>query len=248
MFDKIIRIYRSTILVSLFVVFGLGALFLRYCIFPFQKSKIKNYETLQKSWKFFIYLLEKPGIISIHIKDREKLENIKSSIIVSTHPSFVDIVILMSIIPHCTCFVAERLAKNKFLKGIVSLLFILEGQEPEQWIAKAKAALDSGLNVVIFPMGIRHRKNEFPRIRRGAALLAEASEKNIVMIKMEQSYDFLYINQPFYDAGIDCVEYNIEYAGEISTKDYIEKHRDSVSLKTQITKDISKTLYTNKSL
>ena len=245
--ESIIKLYRSTVLVMLFILFGLGALFIRYFIFPFQKSRFENYETLQSSWKIFVLLLVKSGLISIQIDDIERLKNIKNSIIVSTHPSFIDIVILMSIIPHSTCFVAERLANNPFLKGMVSLLFILEGQEMDMWVQESARMLKSGLNIIVFPMGIRHRKNEFPRIRRGAALIAEASKKNIVMLRLEQSYDFLYIHQPFYDAGNRIVEYNLEYLGEIDTQKHLEKYsEDVVSFKTEITKIITKTLYKNK--
>ena len=240
---KMVKTYRSIALSFLFIVFGLGALFIRYFIFPFQKSKIKNYETLHSSWKFFVYLLKSTGLISIDIKDKEKIESIKNSIIVSTHPSFVDIVILMSLIPHSTCFVAEKLANNPFLNGMVFMLFILEGQEQEKWVAQAKEALEQGLNVIIFPMGTRHRKNEYPRIRRGAALIAKESGRNIEVLKIEQSFDFLHIHQPFYDAGEKRVEYNLEYIGEINTREFLDKYDDEVTFKTEVTKEISRKLY-----
>ena len=119
---KIKELYRSFILISLFVFFGLGAVVLRYCVFPFQKDKMKNYKTLQKSWAFVVWLLKTPGLIDLRVEDIERLKNIKNSIVVATHPSFIDIIILMSIIPYSTCFVAERLAQNPFLKGMVNLL------------------------------------------------------------------------------------------------------------------------------
>ena len=196
---KIKELYRSFVLISLFVFFGLGALVLRYCVFSFEKDNKKNYKTLQKSWEFMVWLLSVTGIIDLRVEDVERLKSIKNSIIVSTHPSFVDIVILMSIIPYSTCFVAEKLSKNPFFKGMVKLLFIFEGKD--SWLNDAKQMLDNGLNVIMFPMGTRHRKTEFPRIRRGASLLAQKTGKNIVMLNLEQSFDFLQIHQPFYEAG-----------------------------------------------
>lgn len=102
--------------IGLFGIFGIGALFIQYLIFPFQKNESEKQNTLQKSWEFFVWLLQKTGILKIEISDFEKIKNIKNSIIVSTHPSFADIIILMSLIPHSTCFVAERLTKNPFFK------------------------------------------------------------------------------------------------------------------------------------
>lgn len=238
-----IRILRSVTVILLTVLFGVGALFIRYCIFPFQKTKLKNYETIQKSWQFFVWLLNKLCIIKLEIENLEKISNIKNSIIVSTHPSFIDIVILMSVIPHSTCFVAERLARNPFLKGIVDLLFVLESKDINTWLKNTSDKLDMGLNIIVFPMGIRHRKNETPRIRRGTALIAQKSQKNIVMLNLETNSDFLQINQPIYDAGDKPVLYKLKYLGEIDTKELFNEFPDEVTFKTVITKKISSTLY-----
>lgn len=238
-----IKFVRSILAILLFSLFGCGALFMRFFIFPFQKSKMKNYESLQKSWQFFIWLLKKLKILELKADNIEAIKNIKNSIIVSTHPSFIDIVILISIIPYSTGFVAERLARNPFLKGIVNLLFIIEVQSIDEWLKNTCDKLQDGLNVIIFPMGIRHRKNEYPKIRRGTALIAQKSHKNIVMLNLETSFDFLQINQPFYDAGNKTVLYTLNYLGQIDTEDYLNKFPDVVTFKTEITKQISATLY-----
>ncbi|MBQ7450565.1 1-acyl-sn-glycerol-3-phosphate acyltransferase [bacterium] len=204
---------------------------------------MKNYEILQKSFAFFIWMLKTLKILKLEVSNIEKLKNIKNSVIVSTHPSFIDIVILISIIPYSTCFVAERLANNPILKGMVKLLFILEGQPLDIWVEEANKMLNKGLNVIIFPMGIRHRKNETPKIRRGASLIAQKSGKNIAMLDLKTSFDFLFIHQPFYKAGSEPVIFSLNYLGEINTKEFREKCPDEVTFKTQVTKEISRVLY-----
>lgn len=238
-----IKNLRSIAAIFLYSLFGFGALFIRYFIFPFQKNKLDNYETLQKSWVFYIYLLKKLKIIKLEIKDLDKIRNIKNSIIVSTHPSFLDIIILMSIIPHSTCFVAERLANNPFLKGMVKHLFILEGHSVGEMVKETSDKLGENLNVIVFPMGIRHKKHEYPRIRRGTAFIAHKTGKNIVLLNLETSYDFLQIGQPACDLGSKTVTFLLEYLGEISTEDYLNQYTDEVTFKTEITKQIAKTLY-----
>lgn len=237
---------RSLLMVFLFTLFGFGALYIRYLILPFKKEKIQQYETLQNSWIFFINLLKKLKIIELEIKDTEKIKNIKNSIIVSTHPSFIDIVILMSVIPYSTCFVAAKLANNPFLKGMVNLLFIVDVESVEEWLDNACEKIDMGLNVIIFPMGGRHRRDECPRIRRGTALIAEKTLKDIVLLNIETSFDFLQGGQPFYEAGSSPVLYNIDYLGEIPVKETYEQYDDKVTFKTVITKEISKILYQHK--
>ena len=234
-----IKFYRSLIITYLFALFGIGALFIRYLIFPFQKNKIKNYETLQKSWQIFISHMEFFKIINLNID--KNIKDVKNSIIVSTHPSFIDIVILMSIIPHSTCLVAKKLSKNPFFKGIVKLLFIVNGENVEN--LTNNKLLKNELNIIIFPMGGRHRKNEHPKIHRGAALLAQKLNKNIVAINIENDFDFLQNRQPFYNAGDKTVNYRIKLITEINTKEYSNKYSDEVSFRTELTKKIRELLY-----
>ncbi len=230
----------------MFGIFGIGALYIRYFIFPFQKTRLENYHTLQKSWQFFIWLIEKTGVINLTVKDIEKIRSIKNSIIVSNHPSFIDIVILMSIIPNSTCFVAQKLAKNPFFKGMVKLLFILDTEFIDEWLNDSIQKLNDGLNIIIFPMGSRHKLTEQPKIRKGAALIAQKSGKDIVVLDIQNDTEFLPSHQPIYEAGIKPVEYVISYKETINTKEILEKYPDEVTFKTELTKIITKSLYNYK--
>ncbi len=249
--NKIKSIIRAICVIFAFGFFGIGALIVYYFVFPLNKLflkkgeniKIKQIEVIHKVWRFFVKILSFLKIINIEAYDIEKIRNIKNSIIVSTHPSYIDILILISIIPNSTCFVAERLQKNIFFRGIVKSLFISEGQTLEGWSSEAQKRLDEGFNIIIFPMGIRHKKDERPKIKRGAAYLAQKTHKNIEMINMTTNYNFLGINQPIYKVEADVVVYSLEYRGRINTEEFLKKFPDSVTFKTELTKYITKTLY-----
>ena len=95
-------------------------------------------------------------------------------------------------------------------------------------------------------MGIRHRQNEYPKIRRGTAMIAQKTKRNIVLLDLKTNFDFLQIHQPFYEAGSETVIYTLDYLDEINTEDYAKNFPDEVSFKTEITKKISEILYKNK--
>ena len=252
--DKINSLIRAFLVLFCFAFFGAGGLVISYIIFPLQKAfgkkdvdlRLRYGETLQKSWRFFVNMLLALKIIKIKSTDLERLKNIKNSIIVSTHPSYIDILILISIIPRSTCFVAEKLMRNPFFKRIVSRIFIPEGTPAQEWTKEACEMFELGFNLIIFPMGTRHKKGEYPKIRRGAALIAQKARKNIVMLDMETSFDFLQIHEPVYKAGVEPVEYTISYLGELNTAQLMEKYPDEVTFKTEVTKLIAKNLYHDK--
>lgn len=230
---------RSILTAMSFLIFGLGATILNFGLFPFIKqNKTLCSDIIRSAWRLFINLMIISKLIKLDIKKLNKIEN---KIIVATHPSFIDIVILISLIPRSTCFVKKELAHNPILKNLVTSIFITNEVELDELKDKSKKMLDEGFNVIIFPSGIRHRKNEYPKIKKGAALIALNAGKNIVPIKMFTSEDFLFINQPFYAGGNNTVIYEIEEGEEISLENY--KNETDIVAKREITKQIEKALY-----
>ncbi len=230
---------RSFVTVISFFIFGVGAILLNFLVFPFIKdNKALCSDIIHRLWKFFVWLLVVSKMIKLDIKRLEKIEN---KVIAATHPSFLDIVVLMSLVPMSTCFVKKELAHNPILKNLISSIFITNEVELEELKDQSKKMLDSGFNVIIFPSGIRHRKNEYPKIKKGAALVALNAGKNIIPIRMFTSEDFLFINQPFYAAGEKTVVFEIEECEEID----IEKFRGQTEIvaKREITKEIERKLY-----
>lgn len=243
---KSMKPIRAFIVLSSFLLFYIGATIINFIAFPFIEIFAKDEKTKYSSiifytWKWFIKFLSITKILKLKIEDIDKLRSIKGKIIVSTHPSYIDILILMSLIPNSTCFVKKELAYNPTLKKIINKIFIQSGLELDEMQRITKDYLDKGFNVIIFPAGIRHRKNEYPKIKKGTALISMNANKNIVPIEMYTDYDFLQIGQSVLDAGEKPVIFNIKVLEEINIQDYITE--DEVDSRKNITRAISKALY-----
>lgn len=230
---------RSILAVFCFFIFGIGAVILNFLLFPFIKNnKELCSDIIHYTWKFFVNLMMWLKLFRLDIK---KLGKIKNKVIVSTHPSFIDIVILIALIPRSTCFVKKELAHNPILKNLVTSIFITNEVELDELKAESKKMLDRGFNVIIFPSGIRHRRDEFPKIRKGASLVALNAGKNIVPVRMFSDRDFLFINQPFYAVSDRCVNFEIEQMREINIADFIGE--SEIITKQRLTNKIEDELY-----
>ena len=230
---------RSILAVFCFFIFGIGAVILNFLLFPFIKNnKELCSDIIHYTWKFFVNLMMWIKLFRLDIK---KLGKIKNKVIVSTHPSFIDIVILIALIPRSTCFVKKELAHNPILKNLVTSIFITNEVELEELKSESKKMLDRGFNVIIFPSGIRHRRDEFPKIRKGASLVALNAGKNIVPVRMFSDRDFLFINQPFYAVSDRCVNFEIEQMREINIADFIGE--SEIITKQRLTNKIEDELY-----
>ena len=233
------KFIRSIITTFCFIIFGIGAIFLNFLIFPFIKQdKILCSKIIHNSWKFFTRFLSIVGLIGVDIKHLEKIEN---KVIVATHPSFIDIVILIGLIPKTTCFVKKELTKNFVMKNIVNSIFISNELEIEDMKKETKKMLDMGFNLIVFPTGSRHRKNEHPKIKKGAATIALNANKDIIPIEIISSEDFLFIHQPFYAAGKKRVIFEIEQLETIKIENF--KQKTEIENKKELTKEIENKLY-----
>lgn len=230
---------RSILAVFCFFIFGIGAVILNFLLFPFIKNnKELCSDIIHNTWRFFVNLMMFLKLFRLDVKNLEKIEN---KVIVSTHPSFIDIVILIALIPRSTCFVKKELAYNPILKNLVTSIFITNEVELDELKAESKKMLDRGFNVIIFPSGIRHRRDEFPKIRKGASLVALNAGKNVVPIRMFSDRDFLFINQPFYAVSDRCVNFEIEQMREINIADFIGE--SEIITKQRLTHKIEEELY-----
>lgn len=230
---------RSILAVFCFFIFGIGAVILNFLLFPFIKNNNELCsDIIHNTWRFFVNLMMFLKLFRLDVKKLEKIEN---KVIVSTHPSFIDIVILIALIPRSTCFVKKELAHNPILKNLVTSIFITNEVELDELKSESKKMLDRGFNVIIFPSGIRHRRDEFPKIRKGASLVALNAGKNIVPIKMFSDRDFLFINQPFYAVSDRCVNFEIEQMREINIADFIGE--SEIITKQRLTHKIEEELY-----
>ena len=105
---------RSIFAVFCFFIFGIGAVILNFLLFPFIKNnKELCSDIIHNTWRFFVNLMMFLKLFRLDVKKLKKIEN---KVIVSTHPSFIDIVILIALIPRSTCFVKKELADGSLIE------------------------------------------------------------------------------------------------------------------------------------
>lgn len=246
----ITRFIRSILVLFSFAIFGIGAIILNFLIFPIAQIILKDNRLLyfysdiiRQAWKWFVGILISLKIIKLNISGLEEIKQIRQKVIVATHPSFIDILILIALIPRTSCIVKYSLSRNPILFNLVNSIFIMEDESLDKLKFHTKQMIEKGFNIVIFPMGIRHRRNEFPKIKKGAATIAINAKCNIVALKYYTDSDFLFIHQPIYEAGDKTVNYDLSYAGEIDVISMLQTTDNEIVIKKNITKKIESILY-----
>jgi 1-acyl-sn-glycerol-3-phosphate acyltransferase len=175
-----------------FFVFGFCTLLLVFPIMPVMIALIHPHERFQKQvrrlisafFRLFIRMMSFIGSASLETEAAETLGNMRSKIVVANHPSLLDVVMLISLIPNADVIVRGNLVENFIVSGVVRRLYILNSLDFERLAAACKESLDRGNCLVVFPEGTRTPRSGVMHLKRGAARLALLSGAEIVAVRI----------------------------------------------------------------
>ena len=188
--NKLLYAFRVLAKWSSFFVFGLGTLILVVIVFPpmflflHPRERFKKHgrRLVSASFRGFISYMHFIGIVNLKTDNRENYRHLSSKIVVANHPSLLDVVMLISLIPNADCIVNTYLKDNFIVKGVVRRLYILNSLDLENILQACAESLKKGNCLIIFPEGTRTPRSGKVILKKGAARVALYSGCNIVPI------------------------------------------------------------------
>lgn len=211
-----IRFIRSLLCCFCFFIFGLGGIVIGSAIFPiillFYKSEKQRkifINTIHITWRIFVWLMCVLGLIKVNCREYKKLKQLQKTVVIANHPSLIDVVILVSLIPNSVCVVKNSLFKNMFIRKAISRIYLSNTMSPDEFIACGSDVLSKGYNIIIFPEGTRTIPNKPVRLHRGFAYLQIETGANILPIKITNNPPVLGKMQKWWDVGVKTSIYTI---------------------------------------
>ena len=170
-----------------FFFFGFSTIILVTVIFPVTRLIIHPRERFRRfgrrfvssSMRFFINVMHIVGAASLEPLDREPYRNLRSKIVVANHPSLLDVIMLLSLIPNADCIVAGY-TERSILRGVVRQLYILSSHDSDDILEACSESLKQGNCLIIFPEGTRTPRTGKIIVKKGAARIALNSGCNIL--------------------------------------------------------------------
>jgi len=172
-----------------FTTFGLGGLIIGILWFPLlvlmplskrRRQKIARF-TIGRGFRLFMWLFGVLGIFNLTYLEKKHFR-LKGAIFIANHPTLLDIVALLSVIPSGNCVIKPGLKANIFTWAAVTAAGYVVNRDGDQFLRDCEAALDQGDSLVIFPEGTRSTRNQLKKFNRGAAHLACRRETPIVPV------------------------------------------------------------------
>lgn len=173
-----------------FATFGLGGLVISAVLIPSvhilpggrERRKLRIKWLIQKSFVLFISMMQRTGVMRLEIVGGEQLKHSEGMLVLANHPTLVDVVVLLSLIPNANCVVKSALWRNPFLGGVVRGADFISNSAPDTLIDDCALSLSSGQPLVIFPEGTRTKPGQPLKFLRGAAYIALKSGKPVLPV------------------------------------------------------------------
>ena len=163
-----------------FTCFGLGAVLMGFTVWPLlrlssrRRGAARVQRAVSASMRVFIWLMKSLGLLTWEVRGLEKLQS-RGQFVVANHPTLIDVVFLISLLPEVDCIVKQALWRNVFLRWPVSWAGYISNESGEGLVAACAAALRDGRSLVVFPEGTRTRPGQPMSLQRGAAQIALAA-------------------------------------------------------------------------
>ena len=174
-----------------FSAFGLGGLLLWTCVFPLvrllagRRQAVLTRWIIQKSFAAFLRFMIVLGVMRLQVEGEEKLRRCAGVLVLANHPTLIDVVALVSLMPAASCVVKQALWRNPFLGGVVRAAGYISNSDSDRLIGDCVADLHAGRPLLIFPEGTRTQPGQ-PRVfQRGAAYIALRGGRPILPVLID---------------------------------------------------------------
>jgi 1-acyl-sn-glycerol-3-phosphate acyltransferase len=158
------------------------------------------------------------GVLSYEIVNAEKLGDAR--LVLANHPSLLDVVFLISLMPNANCIVKGHLTRNFFIRGPVKAAGYIVNETAEAAIADADRAFRNKQCLIIFPEGTRTTQSEALKLKRGAANVAIRTGSDITPVLIYCDPTTLTKNERWYQIPPRRMHFRILVKDKISIEQY----------------------------
>jgi 1-acyl-sn-glycerol-3-phosphate acyltransferase len=188
-----------------FVLFGVGALFISLTMFPILRLSTLDHDVarrriqhaMQYTFRTYIEVMRLLGILTYEVHGVERLRE-QGRLIVANHPTLIDVVLLVSLIPEVDCIVKRGLWRNPFLRWPVIWASYIPNSEGEELVEGCAATLKRGHSLLVFPEGTRTVPGRPMHMQRGAAHIALAADAEMLPVTVTCDPPTLFKGNPWY--------------------------------------------------
>lgn len=236
MVSRLFYIWRLVWTLAAFAILSAGGFILAWTLIPMVTLFIRDEHArnrrarliIREAFRVYATMLRVLGVLKLEIVGAEGLQDCQGKLIVANHPTLLDIVLLIALLPDATCIVKSELFRNWLMGPVVRATgYISNDCEPEVMIEKCRAALKAGDNLVIFPEGTRSIPGRKLHFQRGFAHIATMTGASLQPILITCEPITLVKGEPPYRIPASRPSFRIEVENQIDPGRFLDPQLQS---------------------
>jgi 1-acyl-sn-glycerol-3-phosphate acyltransferase len=228
------RSWRTVATGFCFSLFFLGALVVSLSSFPLiyawpgsrlQKRRRARY-LIRLLFRFFVGMMQFLGLIEVHIFNREMLQRSAGCIVVANHPTLIDVVILMALIPRANCVVKDELWHSNYLRWVMQATGFISNQNAEKLLDGCRQSLADGDTLIVFPEGSRTVPGSGLDFKRGVANITVRTGAPIITVLITCKPTTLIKGDPWYRIPPKRAVINLWVRDKLQPQELVPRYDD----------------------
>ena len=191
-FDYHWRLAATAVAFAAFGVCGLGfslILFPLASVWPHRDSKQRIIVAIIHTFfRALVAVLVRVGVMKLDVHGARALkrDTQRAAIVVANHPTWLDVMVLLSLTPRACCVVKSAHWSNPFFWGVMRAAEYVSNADPVELVEAGARQLARGYTMIIFPEGTRSPAgNRLHAFSRGFAHMALQSGAPILPVLMD---------------------------------------------------------------
>ncbi len=197
---------------------------------------------VQRSFHLHIEFMRALGVLTYEVRGRERLAR-EGLLILANHPTLIDVVFLISLIPHADCIVKAGLLRNPFTRGPIQAAGFICNSGGAELVDDCMRSLSAGHNLIIFPEGTRTPLAGPVRLQRGAAHVAVKGRVDITPVHIHTSLPMLRKGVPWWQVPTQKPHFIFEVREDIDIQEFCVAAGSESLAARQVTDYLSEQLF-----
>lgn len=210
-----------------FLAFGLGGLVLGTVVMPLLllmrdplARRRRARRLVQLAFAGQLRLMRSLGVMTCEIEGRERLQR-DGLLVLANHPTLIDVVCLVSLLPNADCVVKRAVASSPFMRGAVRAAGYIANDDGPGLVDDCVKAVRAGGSLVIFPDGTRSVPGQPLRLQRGAANIAVRGRLDITPVRITCTPPTLAKGQKWYRIPSRCFHVRLQIGEDIPISTFL---------------------------
>lgn len=146
----------------------------------------------------YLYALTLSGLVKLDLDALDELRDERALIIAPNHPALLDVVLMVSRLPHAVCIMKAEICGSALLSRAASLAGYIRNDSAVSMIRGACTAVRAGAQLLIFPEGTRSTRKSVNSFKGGFALIARNAGVPVQTVFIETNSLFLSKGWPIF--------------------------------------------------